>query len=369
MLLGNLRFDSSSLVTLLAVAGMLEQEGKTCIRVSGDLNDGEIQKQISDYVSAANIVEHMKNSHFGLIGGRSIGIGTTVFDPSQWQKVFGVSMDHRDQYEIVYRAEAIEGKRLNRHINWIKENARMELGGRFSEDSLIRQVRSYLALKDMAEEAGFDFMGVKCQTDMSDHYALQCLAVALMNNDRDAEGEKPVIPVSCECDADGALTMLLLSLCAGRTPSNLVDIKFFSPEKKEFILANCGCMAPYFSAGKSGGGEWEGITLMEHSFGNAGGAAMQMIAAPGTVTAARFFRKNGTYFCGFFEGETERKPMEELKKTAWCYPHAFLRADIDYARFYQTMNSNHLHMVYGAFNGVLKQYCEMMGIPFICYND
>lgn len=369
MILGNLRFDSSSLVTLLAVAGMLEQEGKTCIRVSGEIGDADLQKQVTDYVTAANLTERVRESHFGMIGGRSIGIGTTVFDPSQWQTVFGASMDHKDQYEIVYRAEAIKEKRMKAHLDWIKDNARIEFGGRFDESSLNRQVRSYLALKDMAEESGFDFLGVKCQTDMSDHYALLCIAVALLNHDRDAEGEKEVIPTSCECDADGALTMRILSLCAKGEPSNLVDIKFFDPVKKEFILANCGSMAPYFSAGASSAKTWENITLMQHSFGNAGGAALQLIARPGVVTVARLFRQDGKYVCGFFEGTTEMRPVEELRKTAWCYPHEFIRADIDYEKFYRTMNSNHLHTVYGTFNGILKRYCEMIGIPYICYND
>ncbi|HHV12940.1 MAG TPA: hypothetical protein GXX75_21945 [Clostridiales bacterium] len=368
LILGNLRSDSSSLVTLLAVAGMLEQEGKKCIRVSGDIVSADIKKQVDDFIKAANLVERVRQSYFGLIGGRSIGIGTTVFDPSQWQKVFGISMDHKDQYEIVYRAENIDEKRINQHLEWIKNGAKIEYEGRFDSESLIRQIRSYLALKDIVSESGFDFLGLKCQTEMSDHYALQCVAVALLNNDVDAEGKKTVIPTSCECDADGALTMRILSLLAGESPSNLVDIKFFEKTKKEFILANCGSMAPYFSKDERSENQWDNTILMQHSFGEAGGASLQMIAKEGNVTIARLFRKNGKYIMGFFEGVLEMRPIEELRKTAWCYPHEFVRADIDYDKFYQTMNSNHLHTVYGNYNNILKNYCEMIGIDYICYN-
>ena len=49
-------------------------------------------------------------------------------------------------------------------------------------------------------------MGIKCQQDMSDHFVLQCLGVALLNNPYDADGEKTPIPTSCECDCDGAMT-------------------------------------------------------------------------------------------------------------------------------------------------------------------
>ena len=63
----------------------------------------------------------------------------------------------------------------------------------------------------MAAEKNYSFMGVKCQQDMSDHFVLQCLGVALLNNDYDADGDKKPVPTSCECDSDGALTMFLLN--------------------------------------------------------------------------------------------------------------------------------------------------------------
>ena len=62
-------------------------------------------------------------------------------------------------------------------------------------------------------------------------------------------------------------------------------------------------------------------------------------------------------------------PREELKKTSYCYPTQFIRADIDYDRFFETMNSNHLHTVYGSYKEVLRTFCQITGIEFICYND
>ncbi|NMB43090.1 MAG: hypothetical protein GX995_03040, partial [Clostridiales bacterium] len=196
----------------------------------------------------------------------------------------------------------------------------------------------------------------------------QCISVALLNNNYDAEGPKEVIPTSCESDSDGALTMKLLSICSGNQPTNLVDIKFFDNEKKEMILANCGSMAPYFADPENKEVAMSKISLLPHVFGKAGGSSVQMIAKEGKVTIARLFRKNGKYVLGCFEGELEMRPLEELKKTSWCYPHEFVKADIDYEKFFQTMNSNHLHTVYGSYSQVLKQFCEMKGIEFICYN-
>ena len=369
ILFGNKRPESSSIVSLLAVAGMLEQSGKECIRLVGDIEDEDIYKKVKDFTTACNLVDSISRSSFGLIGGRSIGIGTTVADPSQWQKIFGVEFDHTDQYEIVYRAKEISEDRVKLHKNWIKENIpTIEFGGLFTEESLDLQVRSYLALKDIVHEKNYNFIGLKCQQEMSDHFVLQCISVALLNNNYDAEGPKEVIPTSCESDSDGALTMKLLSICSGNQPTNLVDIKFFDNEKKEMILANCGSMAPYFADPENKEVAMSKISLLPHVFGKAGGSSVQMIAKEGKVTIARLFRKNGKYALGCFEGELEMRPLEELKKTTWCYPHEFVKADIDYEKFFQTINSNHLHTAYGSYNEVLEEFCKMKGIEFICYN-
>jgi len=367
LIVGNKRPDSSSLVTLLATAGMMDQTGKKCIRLLVDAENPQDIQKIDDFVSACHLVDGLKKSSYCLVGGRSIGIGTTVADPSQWQSVFGVEFDHRDQYEIVYRANTCDSERVEFHKTWIRANFRINFSGLFNEDTLDLQVRSYLALKDMAKENHYNFMGVKCQTDMSDHFVLQCLPIALLNNDHDAEGQKEVIPTSCEADCDGALTMKLLSMASGNRPSNLVDIRFFDEDKREFILANCGSMAPYFSNPQGCGANYA-TTLMEHVFGKAGGGAMQMIASEGPVTVARLFRSKGKYVLGCFEGYLETRPLEELKKTTWCYPHEFVKAHIDYKRFFYTMNSNHLHTAYGSYSKVLELFCQMVGIDFINYN-
>lgn len=369
LLLGNLQRDTSSLVTLLAVAGMLDQTGKPCIRVSGDYHDPRVQKQVDTFVRAVTVAEGVRRSSFGMIGGRSIGIGTTVADPSQWQRQFGIEFDHRDQYEIVYRAETLDRERVKHHLEWVKEHIpNIQYGGNFTEETLERQVRSYLALKDMAAEYQYDFMGVKCQQDMSDHYVLQCLGVALLNNPFDADGNKAPVPTSCECDCDGALTMRILNLCAEGNPSCLLDIKFFDGASKEFVLANCGSVAPYFADPDSPEACLKKIALMPHIFGEAGGAAVQMIAKPGPVTVARLYRSNGNYVLGCFEGTTRMYPLEKLRETTYCYPHAFVEAEADYEAFYQKINSNHLHMVYGNYAEVLKEFCRITGIEYICFN-
>ena len=368
VLFGNTRKDSSSTVALMAVGGLLSQTGKECVRVIGDINAPPIRKKVCDLLDAVAVADGLKRSSYGMVGGRSIGIGTTVADPSQWQKLFGVEFDHCDQYEIVWRAQEMDADRVQRHLQWVKEHFTIQYGGLFTEEKLELQVRSYLALKDIAKERCYNFMGVKCQPDMSDHFVLQCLGVALLNNNQDADGPKAPIPTSCECDCDGALTMRLLSLCAGGIPSCLVDIRFFDGEAKEFILANCGSMAPYFADPGDGDNALRQTHLLPHVFGEAGGSATQIVARAGQITCARLIRRDGRYVLACFEGEIYEKDREELRKTTYCYPTQFIRADIDYDQFFETMNANHLHTVYGSYKDTLKHFCEITGIEYLCYN-
>ena len=369
MLLGNRRQESSSLVTLLAAAGMLDQIGKKCIRVAGDIEDAATQQSVRDFARACNAVTRLQKSRYCAFGGRSIGIGTAAADPLQWQAEFGVDFDHCDQLEIVSRAKEADEQDVKRHLDWLYKNAgSIQLSGGLTAESLEKQVRSYLALKDIIAERGYDFLGIKCQTELSDGYALQCLGVALLNGVIDADGEKSPIPVSCECDCDGALTMYLLSLCAGGAPTSLMDIKFFSAESQEFILANCGSMAPFFAGQGDPTKALGRVNLIPHVFGKAGGASVQFVASAGHTTVARLCRKKGRYTLYCFEGETQTRPLEECRKTTWCYPHQFITADIDYEAFFQTIGSNHLHTVYGSYRECLKLICNMLDIDFVCYN-
>ncbi len=65
------------------------------------------------------------------------------------------------------------------------------------------------------------------------------------------------------------------------------------------------------------------------------------------------------------EAQALSAPRERLRETAYCYPHLFARADIDFDAFLQTINANHLHAVYGQAAGTVRQLCGMLGIPFL----
>ena len=367
LLLGNMRSDSSSMGALLATAGMLEQAGKNLIRVLGDLDDVKTQGQIKQFIHVCKLVDGLKSTSFGLIGGRSIGIGTTISDPAQWLRCLHIDCDQTDQLEVVNRAEVIDIQRVQLYRQWLDGLAGLCFGTTFTEKSLEKQIRSYLAMKDIIQDKGYDFVALKCQQELSDHYAVQCLTVSLLNNTFDAEGTKKVVPCACEGDCDGALTMQMLHLLDDAQPACLVDIRFFNESTKEFSFANCGGMALGYADCTTPQAAMKKTLMMQHVFGDAGGGTTQFMTHGGAVTAARLFRRNGKYFMGVFEGVSVEHSRESLTSN-FCYPHAFLKADIDFNLFIRIMGANHMHFIFGQHAQDLQLFCKVKDIEFVNFN-
>lgn len=369
-ILGNLLPTSSSFGCMLAVAGAMGQIGKKAKRIIGDIDDAGTRKEVLQFAYACHAIQRLRRSSYCLFGGRSLGIVTTQADFSAWERDFGVDCDQKDQYEIVRRAESIDSQRTQKYLDWLKANAGdITYSGIFTPLSLRRQINCYLAVKDIVGECAYDFISIKCQQELSDGYALQCPVIAMLNDNYDAEGYKKAIPCACEGDNDGALTMEILSLIGGGMPSSLMDIRLMEPDKDELILANCGGAPTYYAGRSSDPREnLKQVYLMEHVFGDAGGAAVQFVCAKGPVTLARLFRVNSHYRMGLLEGEFQAMDREELRKTTYCYPHGFVKAKMDFRLFAQTMGTNHIHTLPGHCKDTLKTFCDILDIPCIDYN-
>jgi L-fucose isomerase len=200
------------MVGLFGAAGTLSQIGIDHIRVRDDFGAPVFAERLLPYFRAASAKARLHGRVMGLFGGRSLGIDTGTFDPMQWRSQFGVDVDHIDQLEIVRRAELVDAERVEKNMAWMADQfASIAFDDqKLTQEKLELQVRCYLANKDINEEKGFDFISVKCMTELSDHYVPQCISAALMPGPYDGEGAKQPCSMSCEADGDGALTMEIL---------------------------------------------------------------------------------------------------------------------------------------------------------------
>lgn len=368
ILVGNAVRGTFSQLSVLAGGGAISQAGMRCKRIPGDVETPAVRSELLDYLRAVEVDRKLTGSTFGCIGGRSLGISTGVADAAQWERLFGVDIEHIDQYELVLRAEKAPREAVDLHKDWVVKHygAVNYQEGRFDEPRLEKMIRSYLAARSIIDSYELDFVGVKCQPELSNGYVLQCLSVQMLNDPYDAEGPKEPIVCSCEADNDGALTMQILKLISGGQPTALQDI--FHLDDNLMVAANCGSMASYFAALSSEpAANLAQVHLQPHGFGEAGGAATQFVAEEGEFTYARLYRNAGDYEMAVLRGHTVRKPREALKDYSWYRPTSFVEISIDGDRFMREYGSNHIHCVRGDHVAGLVEFCGRKDIPCRVY--
>lgn len=363
LLIGNLRSETSSMVGILGAGGSLDQCGIAHERIF-DHRQAEAQEKTLAFTRAAAALKTLKGQTFGMFGGRSLGMITATADPAQWQKMFGVDIDHIDQAVIIDQAEAIPAEDVERYTQWLYERlGKIEFGENFNQKALGRQIRSYLATRALVEQQGYDFIGVKCQPELSDGYVTQCLVHTLMNGLIDADGDKKALVHTCEADADGALTMQILHLLSAGQPAALLDMRWFDADNGVWTLANCGAIPATFAATKNDPSGLSNVHLIPHVFGRGGGGALPLVVSPQEVTLARLCRRDGEYWMAIVRGETKERDRSELEKATPAFPQAFIRSSAG-MDLLEVFGSNHFHMVSGDFTKELVAFCRLVGISW-----
>ena len=365
--LSNVNPQAPGLVAMLAAAGSLNQIGVLHGRVSGDVEDPKVLKQVMAFLRAASAVNRLRGKTYGLFGGRSMGMYTAVPALDQWRREFGVDIEHIDLWEIVRRSEQIDQKRVTRAREWLEKHCGQVAydGKALTPETLERQIRSYHAVRELIEEWDLDFVGIKGQPELTNSFCTMDLTEAFLNDPYDWEGPHEPIVCATEADSDGALTMEIFKEIAG-TPVLFADVRHYDAEGDFWDMVNSGQHATYF-AGRSfdPAVNLPKVKLLPEIFYfPAGGAAVHHVAMPGEVTLGRLTRKNGTYwmaiapadFLALPPGEVEAK----VRATTGEWPHAFTRLRVPPERFIATYSSNHIHGVYGDYVEELQWVCKIL---------
>ena len=365
------------LVGMLANSGSLDQAGIPFTKSFGDVADDQVFGRLQSQIAGVAAARRLRGLTYCLIGGRSLGIDTTVIDPAQWMKQFGIDVDHVDQFELVRRAEIelAKGKRVApamdylektvSRIHWTHPDAKFRL----TKDLLRRQVAMYYAAIDLIEEFKYDFCGIKGQRELTEHFATADVAEAFLNDPYGPDGApKPSVVCSTEADSDAALTMQIFKHLSG-TPVLFADVRHYHQDLGVWDLCNSGEHATYF-AGRSIDPK---VNLSRTEFRPqgfyfpAGGASVYHIAAPGRVTLARLTRHDGRYVmtvvpAEFVDFGARNHEIAAISQDNW--PHAFARFDCSVETFIANFHCNHIHGVYGDVVAELRQLCSVLDVKF-----
>lgn len=369
ILLSNRHPGTHGSVGLLGAGGALDQIGYPHIRIRGDFETPDLGEKLLPFMRAASAVAQLRGQVFGMFGGRSLGIDTGTIDPMQWRRMFAVDVEHIDQLEIVRRAELIEPESSAQMVTWLEKNAQsVDYDGvKLSREKLDFQVRCYLATRQIIQEMGLDFVAVKCMPDMTNHYIPQCISAAFLPGAYDAFGAQKPVPMSCEADGDGALTMQILNLVSGGTPTLFGDLSYLDEDNSTLYIPNCGAMCSWY-AGRSDQAQGNLAHIeLRPSFRPSGGATVYFKAAPGPVTLARLSRRSGEYVMTIFQGEAvdpSPQAYQDFVKARGSHqlPTMFVKVDLDFDELMNEFGSNHISGVAGLFVEELVQVCKLLHI-------
>jgi L-fucose isomerase len=363
------------LVGMLANSGSLDQAGIPFTKSFGDVADDQVFGRLQSQISGVAAARRLRGLTYCLIGGRSLGIDTTVIDPAQWMAQFGIDVDHVDQLELVRRAEAelATGTRVApalayleahvKQIHWTAPDAQFRL----TRELLERQVAMYYGAIDLIDEFKYDLCGIKGQRELTEHFATADVAEAFLNDPYHPDGTpKPPIVCSTEADSDAALTMQIFKHLTG-TPALFADVRHYHADLGLWDLCNSGEHATYFAGHSSD----PAVNLAKTEFRPqgfyfpAGGASVYHVAAPGPVTLARLTRRAGRYRMVAFRAEfadlgTRAHEVAAISQDNW--PHAFAKFSCTPDAFIQAFNCNHIHGVYGDCLAELQGVCDVLGV-------
>jgi L-fucose/D-arabinose isomerase len=375
VMFSNVNPQYPGLVGMLANSGSLDQAGIPFSKSFGDIADAAVFGRVRSQIAAVAAARRLRGLTYCLVGGRSLGIDTTVIDPAQWMKQFGIDVDHVDQHELVRRAgvELEAGTRVGPaleylktavgKIHWTPADAKFRL----TEDLLRRQLGLYYAALDLIEEFKYDFCGIKGQRELTEHFATADVAEAFLNDPYGPDGApKPSIVCSTEADSDAALTMQIFKHLAG-TPVLFADVRHYHQDLGVWDLCNSGEHATYFAARSPDAATNLRLTEFRPQgfYFPAGGAAVYHIAAPGRVTLARLTRHDGQYVMTIVPAEfvdfgARNHEIAAISQDNW--PHAFARFDCPVETFIANFHCNHIHGVYGDWVTELELLCAVLGI-------
>ncbi len=331
------------------IHGSLDEMGIQHRFIYGSPDDEETMRKILVFARAAKAVTRARRTRCALIGGRVAGMYTTMPDFSQVRRLFGVEIEHIDQYRLIREAESASPKKVS---GTVKKARAMHKKLHATDSELERAVRLYHALKKVLDEDRFKLACVKCAGEVLDNYGSYCLPISLCND----EG----YVVACEADVNAALTMQIMNFITGQ-PSLFADVNHIDLQENVLRLVNCGSMPMSYARTKQDvdlGRQYEYM-------GKQRGVTTLFCCDAGELTLARLSRRSGRYRMVITHGQSLHEEKARFAEARDMWPHAFIRLESDARALVPNIFSNHFHATRGNIVSELETYCDLMGIEAI----
>ena len=367
-------------VGLLATDGALRQTGVRTHRVVGDVDDAPTRAAVVAWIRAAQAATLIHTEVYGLYGGHSMGMETGFFHLVPTVKSLGTTAYQIDQLWVVERMKGVDATEATAGREWLESLLGDRLrydGDMLTPERLETQLRLYLAIRELNDENGFSYCGIKGQRELTEYVCTADVAEMLLNDPYDWRGPKEPTVCATEADADGAITMQLLKYISGGLPSLFADVRLYHPDLDIWDLCNSGQHATWYATRSNDPtANFERVTFHPalRFYFKAGGASVEFDAAPGPLTFARIGVWDDRPYLVIIPGEAVELPAARRRElnaqTDPTWPHVHARLHCSYEEMLKIFPCNHIHATPGDQVGPLVQLAEICGItPLVLGGD
>jgi len=245
----------------------------------GQADDVRFRRRLRLTVQALAALKRLSQARIALVGDVAPTFYNLGYDAAAIEARLGVKIEQRQIDDIFSLAKGYSTERVTTVVGEMKAGACEVL---VTDSWLERTGRVYLALRELADEGGYDALAVRCWPEFQEELAGigPCAAIAWLN--------ETGIPTACEGDVPGALSMLALH-CACEEPVTMTDLVAITEEQGLVQLWHCGPAPPGFA-------DEEGQRLTYHPTldrakppdAPRSGVSSDLVFAPGPATILRF---------------------------------------------------------------------------------
>lgn len=278
-----------SLVTQNLFFSVLKKYCRTEARLyqlNGKPDMSDCMSRFRDILAVERLSTALNGGRICQIGAHADGFLNLIEDETMLKNRFGILVDHMDISGLVRRAESFSGADVSSVLEKVLRQSECHIS---SDKALENSARIYLALREIAEENGYLGMAVSCWSELQEQYGIvPCAAFSWLT---EYEG----IPVACEGDIGGLLSMTILQRLSGCMPT-LLDLTRFDREKDALLFWHCG-----FSPASLAKGRCRLIThpMLNRRLGpeKSAGVSQDFCFKEGKVSVLRITGKDMKLFC------------------------------------------------------------------------
>jgi L-fucose isomerase-like protein len=196
--------------------------------------NAEALEKVKVLAAAGYTRRRLKTARLGVVGEHPAGMDTCHLDEAELQRLFGLTTVHIPLERVFSRARAVEPAAISSVRQRL--DARLPNLAELEQKPLAGTLSVYTVLQEMVKEEKLDGLAVRCWPEFfTDLGCAACGAMSMLTDE--------LTPCSCEADANGTVTQLILQWINNNQHAFGSDFVAADVEKNTGVLWHCG-LAP-----------------------------------------------------------------------------------------------------------------------------